>query len=86
LVQAAIDRANEIDGHAALSKSETTRRFAEFQRAVNQVHDSEITLRDRVTFDSLQKYQLDIEYQPNAGEVHKADRALLERMIGHKQN
>jgi hypothetical protein len=86
LVQAAINRADEINGLDALREGSSAKGFVEFKRAVDQARDGRITLRDRIVFDTLAQYEADVEFQPKAIGKHKIDKATLERMIGHRQN
>lgn len=86
LVQVAIDQAERIDRQPALNEAESAQRSADFERAVDEARDGEVTLRDKVVFDSLKKYELDLKYQPNAVGVHKADKAILERLIDRKRS
>jgi hypothetical protein len=86
LVQAAIDQSDAIDRQAALSGAGSGKGSADFERAVDEARDGEVTFRDKVVFDSLKKYELDVKYQPNAVGVHQADKLILEHLIGHKQS
>ena len=86
LIQVAIDQAEKIDWQTDLSAAESAKRFLDFERAVDEARDGEITLRDKVVFDLLEKYELDMKFQPNAVGVHQADKANVERLIGHKES